>query len=194
MKRIKTIFPDWLIGILLTLLISGGFFLEWYPLRLLEYKAYDSMIKLRQHKASSPVVIVTIDDVSIASIGRWPWPRVYIAEMIGLLSGYRAKIIGVNILYTEPDLNSGLLEIRALKKEVESLPKYQANAHLSGIYNLLGEAEQRLDSDTKLTASIDAAKNVVLPLYFTISNQLSSPDSNMPEHLKKNSKQAQYAS
>ena len=195
MKRIKTIFPDWLIGILLTLLISGGFFLEWDPLRLLEYKAYDSMIKLRQRKASSPVVIVTIDDVSIASIGRWPWPRVYIAEMIGLLSGYGAKIIGVNILYTEPDLNSGLIEIRALKKEVEALPKYQANVHLSGIYNLLGEAEQRLDSDTKLTASIYAAKNVVLPLYFTISNQMSSPDpGQLGEHLKKNSREAPYGS
>lgn len=195
MKQRKTIFPDWLIGILLTLLISGGYFLEWYPLRLLEYKAYDSMIKLKQRKASSPVVIVTIDDVSIASIGRWPWPRVYIAEMINMLSGYGAKIIGVNILYTEPDLNSGLIEIRALKKEVEALPKYQANAHLSGIYNLLGEAEQRLDSDTKLTASIDAAKNVVLPLSFTISNQMSSPDpEQLGEHLKKNSKEAAYGS
>lgn len=194
MKQKKTIFPDWLIGILLTLLISGGFFLEWHPLRLLEYKAYDLMTKLRQHNVSSPVVIVTIDDTSIASIGRWPWPRVYIAEMIGLLSGYGAKIIGVNILYTEPDLNSGLLEIRALKKEVESFPKYLTNAHLSGIYNLLGEAEQRLDSDTKLTAAIDVAKNVILPLYFTISNQLSSPESNMPEHLKKNSKEAPYGS
>jgi len=192
MKLKKTIFPDWLIGILLTLLVLGGFFFEWYPLRLLEYKAYDSMTKLRQRKVSSPVVIVTIDDASIASIGRWPWPRSYIAEMIDLLSGYGAKIIGVNILYTEPDLNSGLVEIRALKKEVEALPKYQANAHLSGIYSLLGEAEQRLDGDTRLTASIDAAKNVILPLYFTISNQVSSPESNMPEQLKKNSKEAPY--
>jgi len=193
MKRKRNIFPDWLIGILLTLLISAGIFLEWHPLRLLEYKAYDLMTNLRPRNTSSPVAIVTIDDTSIASIGRWPWPRVYIAEMIGLLQSYGAKIIGVNILYTETDLNSGLVEIRALKKEVESLPKYEKNTQLVGIYNLLGEAEQRLDSDTKLAAAINNAKNVILPLYFTIGSQ-SSPDSNLPDYLKKNSKEAPQSS
>lgn len=84
MKQKKTIFPDWLIGILLTLLISGGFFLEWYPLRLLEYKAYDLMTNLRQHKASSPVVIVTIDDVSIATLmfNIANTPHVYLKELL----------------------------------------------------------------------------------------------------------------
>ncbi|MBI4681120.1 MAG: CHASE2 domain-containing protein, partial [Nitrospirae bacterium] len=91
MKRKVNLLPDWLIGVLLTLIILGGLLIGWSPLQTLEYKTYDLRTKFRQQKASSPVVIVAIDDMSIANIGRWPWPRGYIAAMIDQLAGYGAK-------------------------------------------------------------------------------------------------------
>ncbi|MBI4691292.1 MAG: CHASE2 domain-containing protein [Nitrospirae bacterium] len=187
MKRVKIIFADWLIGILLTLLILGGFLINWYPLLALEYKTYDFRARLRQKKVSTPVVVVAIDDLSIANLGRWPWPRAYMAEMIDLLSGYGAKIIGINILYTEPDQNSGLMEIKAIKEKVEGLPGYRSNSQLAGIYDLITQSEQRLDNDAILSDSIDSAKNVILPLSFDIGEQIGNPDPNVPDYLKKNS-------
>ncbi|MEK6652024.1 MAG: serine/threonine-protein kinase [Nitrospirota bacterium] len=188
MKRKVNLLPDWLIGILLTLIILGGLLAGWSPLQTLEYKTYDLRTKFRQQKASSPVVIVAIDDMSIANIGRWPWPRGYIAAMIDQLAGYGAKIVGVNILYTEPDLNSGLAELRAVRGEVEKLPNFQRNAQLANIYNALVQAEMRLDNDAMLSASIAAAKNVILPLYFDIGEQQTgNPDNNLPDYLKTNS-------
>jgi serine/threonine-protein kinase len=183
MKLPRNIFSDWLIGIILTILILGSFLVEWYPLQALEYKTYDLRAKLRQRKVSSPVVIVAIDESSIANLGRWPWPRSYMAEMIDLLSEYEAKIIGISILYTEPDKNSGLDEIRVIKKEMERMSGYQRNP----IYLMLGESEKRLDNDTRLAGSISLAENVILPLFFTIGTQVENPDQNLPDYLKKNS-------
>ncbi|MCE5194672.1 MAG: serine/threonine-protein kinase [Nitrospiraceae bacterium] len=187
MNRIKNIFPDWLIGILLTILILFAFSNEWHPLQTLEYTTYDLRSIFRQKKASAPVVIVAIDETSIASIGRWPWPRAYMAGMIDMLTEYGAKVIGVNVLYTEPDRNSGLIEIKALREEIESIPRFQKNQQLMRFYNSLSDAERRLNNDAILSASIASSKKVILPLFFTIGEQSGGTDSDVPEYLKKNS-------
>ncbi|MDE2004914.1 MAG: CHASE2 domain-containing protein, partial [Betaproteobacteria bacterium] len=36
---------------------------------------------------SSPVTIVAIDDRSLATVGRWPWPRTQLARLIHTISG-----------------------------------------------------------------------------------------------------------
>ena len=48
MKRKVNLLPDWLIGILLTLIILGGLLIGWAPLQTLEYKTYDIRTKFRQ--------------------------------------------------------------------------------------------------------------------------------------------------
>ena len=53
--------------------------------------------------ATDSVAIAAIDDQSIATIGHWPWPRDRLARVIGALSGYKAAVVGVDILLTEPD-------------------------------------------------------------------------------------------
>jgi len=53
--------------------------------------------------ATDSVAIAAIDDRSIATIGHWPWPRDRLARVIGALSDYKAAVVGVDILLTEPD-------------------------------------------------------------------------------------------
>lgn len=49
------------------------------------------------------IVIVAIDDKSIAALGRWPWRRAYHAELIDRLSEGSPRSIGMDLLLTEPD-------------------------------------------------------------------------------------------
>ena len=46
------------------------------------------------------IVIVEIDDKSIAALGRWPWRRAYHAELIDRLSEGSPRSIGMDLLLT----------------------------------------------------------------------------------------------
>ncbi len=187
MKIPKKILSDWVIGCLLTIVMLVALLLQWSPLQSLELKSYDFRERMREKKQSSPVVIVAIDDASIASMGRWPWPRTFMAEMIEILKADEAALIGLDILYTEQDRSSGLAEMRALREKLEALPSYNKNSQLSSIHTAILQSEQLLDNDARLAAAMSAAGNVLLPLYLTVSDQLARQESALPEYLKVNS-------
>jgi serine/threonine-protein kinase len=187
MKLPKQLFADWIIGVALTLLMLAACACHWLPLQVLEYKSYDFRVKLRGKKVASPAVIVAIDDQSIANLGRWPWPRSLMAEMVELLARDGASTIGLSILYTEPDKTSGLTEIRLLKKEYEALPGHDSSALLAPFYATLLASEKKLDHDARLAAAIADAKNVILPLYLTMGEQVGNDRGGLPDYLKKNS-------
>lgn len=187
MKSPKPFLNDWLIAAILTLALLGLYLIQWYPIQTLEYKTYDVRQRMRQKKPASPVVIVAVDDQSILKLGRWPWPRAYMAELIDTISEAAPSLIAVNILYTEPDRNSGLDEVRAIRKMVEEGGK--ADGRLTAIQSALLLAEKRLDNDAFLADSISRAKNVVLPLYFT-PGDVSDSDARLSEPLRKNSRPA----
>lgn len=51
----------------------------------------------------SPVVLVLIDDESLAAYGRWPWSRTRIAELVRRLDLAGAQVIGLDVLFSEPE-------------------------------------------------------------------------------------------
>lgn len=56
-----------------------------------------------RHRASAPVVIVAIDEESLAAHGQWPWPRTLIAALVDRISAQRAAAIGIDVVFAEPD-------------------------------------------------------------------------------------------
>ncbi|HVH73582.1 MAG TPA: adenylate/guanylate cyclase domain-containing protein [Stellaceae bacterium] len=50
-----------------------------------------------------PIRIVNIDDKSLREIGQWPWPRTIIAELVDKLREDGAAVIGLDIVFSEPD-------------------------------------------------------------------------------------------
>lgn len=52
------------------------------------------------------VVVVDIDEASLARYGQWPWPRSTTAEMIGRLQDAGAAAIGFDIVFAEADRSS----------------------------------------------------------------------------------------
>jgi serine/threonine-protein kinase len=181
--------PTFAIGFVLTLAALGLYWAQWNFLESVELKTFDLRTRLNQSQKAPPtVVLVTIDDESIAKMGRWPWPRSVIAQMIDLLAKSGARVIGVDILFSEPQKNQGLREIQALKEVFLSrILKPRPTKQMVRFLRYLTEAEANLDNDSKLIASIRRAGNVILPMYFTTDSPLPPPVESLPPHLEKNS-------
>src|SRR5690348_3566324 len=70
----------------------------------LEYKSLDARFLFRGNRPSNPdIVVVAIDEPSIAKLGRWPWPRATHAKLIEMLSAAGARVLAFDVLMTEPD-------------------------------------------------------------------------------------------
>ncbi len=186
-KLIKLIGSDIIIVIILALLIISALYTEWTPTQSFENKIYDVASNLRDKVSNSPIVIVGIDDESITNIGRWPWPRRYIAHMIDILHRYEAKVIGVDIICSENDFNQGLLELRDIIKNMETDPGLLKNGQLNSLYSSLRDTEKKMDNDAVLSSSIAESKKVVLPFVFMFGSPIDGIESVIPDYLKQNS-------
>lgn len=66
---------------------------------------------IRSHasdQAETRIVIVDIDESSLARIGRWPWPRARIADLVdALLHDYGAKGVALDMVLPEPADDAG---------------------------------------------------------------------------------------
>ena len=50
------------------------------------------------------IVLAAIDDRSLEKVGRWPWSRTKISELVNKLNIYGAKVIAFDIFFSEPEL------------------------------------------------------------------------------------------
>lgn len=55
--------------------------------------------------APDDIVIVAIDETSVAQLGRWPWSRQLHAKVIERLRQEHTSAIGLDIVFSEPDQN-----------------------------------------------------------------------------------------
>ncbi len=67
-----------------------------------EHLIYDFAAPRHAVPPNKDIVIVGIDNDSLAAIGRWPWPRERHAEVIARLKAAGAKIILYDVLFIEP--------------------------------------------------------------------------------------------
>src|SRR6266700_2309149 len=135
-------------------------------LELIELKTYDLRFLSRGHVQPSPaVVLALIDEQSLATEGRWPWPRSKFAALVDLLSHDGARVIGFDIGFLEPDENSQLALIEQFSQEVATLGIQ--HPHLT---DFLNERKQHADNDLALANAIkNASAAVVLGYFFHMS-------------------------
>ena len=76
--------------------LAGAFDVFWRA----DLAIYDAALPLRP--APDDVVIVAVDDASIAELGRWPWPRTTHARLMDQLTQAGARAVALDILFTEP--------------------------------------------------------------------------------------------
>ncbi len=90
----------------------------------IEGRLLDARFKLRGPVATSGMVtLVTVDEKSIEQLGRWPWSRDTLAELITRISDMGAGAIGLDIVFSEPQHSP--LE-QALERNPELTPAERA--------------------------------------------------------------------
>lgn len=67
----------------------------------LDNVAYDSLVGLVAPSPSDRILLVTIDDTSITSLGRWPWSRGIHAQLLQRLAKAHVSAVAYDVLFTE---------------------------------------------------------------------------------------------
>lgn len=155
----------------------------------LERRFYDFSSTSTSRLPSDRIAIIAIDDQSIANIGRWPWPRDIHARLIDLLAAAKAKTIVETVFFFEPQVDRGLSYIRKMKSLLEGNPDI-GNGQLAKV---IADAEQALDTDAVLAASMRRAGNVLVPSVFVLGEPQGNPDKPLPDYVIKSAIAAQDA-
>lgn len=75
-----------------------------YPVEELNRRLNDFYFRLRAPQpVSQNVVLVLIDDASLAHHGRWPWPRHLLADLLRAVNAHHPRVVGLDILLSEPE-------------------------------------------------------------------------------------------
>lgn len=145
------------IGLLFTVLALVVYAMDIPFLKVMEQKAYDLHFRSRGPiKPGNEVVIVAIDEKSLDLLGRWPWPRARIAELIDRLGSYGAKVTAFDIIFSEPDQSSGSVALQELKTKVRDRDARAA----------IENAAQEADNDSRLASSLQRNPNAILGYFF----------------------------
>jgi len=159
---LKKYLPRYGLGLLI-LLILLGHSAKIYQIPFvshLDSLIYDAKLKLTMPRTLDPrVVILDIDEKSLAEQGRWPWGRDKLGRLMDkLFDEYGLRLLGFDVVFAEPDDSSGLKTLEGLaKKELRDVSAYAA---------ALKDLRPQLDNDARFAASLKN-RPIVLGYYFT---------------------------
>ncbi|MEQ1591612.1 MAG: CHASE2 domain-containing protein [Thiobacillaceae bacterium] len=181
-----------LLATALLMSVSGG-------LGRMDHVLYDLGQKLHARPAPSDLVIVAIDEDSLAKLGRWPWSRRLHAALIDRLKKDGARVIGLDLIFAEPDTadqpadavlsdaikQAGnvvlpvLLESSRVNGQLlETLPLPQFVEHAAG----LGRVHVELDEDG-IARSVFLWEGVGTPAWPNFSQAVLQAAASLPSQL-----------
>jgi len=129
-------------------------------LQRLDHIIYDARLRATMPATlDERVVIVDIDEKSLAEVGRWPWPRDRMARLVDTLFEQQgAAMLGFDTVFAEADDSSGLRQLQRLAdNELADQPGFPAR---------VAELAPQLDHDARFARAL-RDRPVVLGYYFT---------------------------
>jgi len=117
--------PKYSIVLLFALFLSWVYLFPPQVVSSLNTEISDMFFRIRGDiPQSQKVVIVDIDESSLEVYGQWPWSRLRVSELIQKISNAGAGIIGLDIVFAEPDKTSPHTIATQLKTDVKELDNY----------------------------------------------------------------------
>ncbi len=164
MKKLELNKTDLLIGIMVAGIFIFFSFKAFTIFESLERVIYGIEMRLDppRNLGENRIAIVNIDEKSLKLLGPWPWPRCIIAEMITILNKNGAKLIGLDLLFSEKEHNHGLKEIKKLYETIQNRSKTPDKD--AWILSALEEIEKRLDNDKLLSETTKENGNIIMPI------------------------------
>jgi adenylate cyclase len=147
-----------LFSVVLVLAQLSAVYSEQSVLKRLDGLLYDTRLKLMLPYRSVkdlPVVIVDIDEKSLQQLGRWPWSRQIVAQMLEQLTAAGASVVAFDVIFSEPERNP-VQQVLQLSNQQQLSP--QTTLQLEQLAPLL-------DADQHFATSL-ANKDVVLGFLF----------------------------
>ncbi len=125
---------------------------------------YDLRLRTQNAPLDPRIVIVDIDEKSLDQVGRWPWSRDVLAQLIEVLNEqYFVRAVGIDVVFSEPDNSSGYETLMTIARE--------DFGDLPALGERLQALQQRFDFDARLADALHE-RPVVLGYYF--SNESSA--------------------
>jgi len=152
----------WGIGLILIVLACTQVVVDYIntnPTSRLDIYFYDLRIRLQTPQLDSRIAIVDIDEKSLTEVGRYPWSRNVIADLVtNLTEHYHAKAVGFDIQFSEPDTSSGYEALAVIgQTDFKGMPVFEQK---------LQALKPQLDYDQRLA---DALKNKPVVLGYSFS-------------------------
>jgi adenylate cyclase len=121
-------------------------------LKRLENDAYDARMRLTMpNTLDERIVIIDIDEKSLAEVGRWPWRRDVVGRLVNALFDHQhIDTLGFDVVFAEPDSSGSDL--------LKALPEHTPEDVRESLF-------KRLDHDAYFAQSL-TGRNVVLGYYF----------------------------
>jgi len=145
--------------ILLVLLLDTTKIYRYPFLAQLENWTYDARLNfLRPNSIDNRIVIVDIDESSLAEVGRWPWARDKLATLVdNLFNHYGVAVVGFDTVFAERDESSGLAAFKDLASgELNKDSQYR---------KAFERIRPSLEYDRIFAASLEG-RNIVMGYYF----------------------------
>jgi adenylate cyclase len=147
--------PTFFVGLGVTVAIIAFFVLHPAALVKLDLISQDlRMYAMPQQAPTGKIVVVGIDDKSIAELGHWPWPRSVMAQFEGALTSYGVKVIGYDLIFSEHDAAESTRSSIAARLQALKIPEDRIDA-------ILGE-----NNDDQFAAAIAAGAPTFLAYGF----------------------------
>ncbi len=123
------------VGFTVTILILMLYGQNPWFLKLVDYRIYDTMLRLHPAKeTSNKIVIVDIDEKSLLKIGQWPWPRHRLAVLMDNLKHSGSLAIGMDIVFAEKDRTS---PVNIREQLMQSFPGAVKDVQFAGLPPIL---------------------------------------------------------
>ncbi|QDX80053.1 adenylate/guanylate cyclase domain-containing protein [Denitratisoma sp. DHT3] len=148
---------------LVVLLVLLGHSAQLYQIPLISHLdaiAYDAKLRLTMpQRADDRVVILDIDEQSLAEVGRWPWGRDKLADLVDkLFDRYKIAVLGFDVVFAERDDSSGLKTLESLAgRELRDSTAFQAS---------LRDLRPHLDHDARFARAL-RGRSVALGFYLS---------------------------
>jgi len=142
-------------------------------LRTAESKLLDIRFRLRgPRKPDSKVGILAVDEKSVRSIGRWPFPRSVYEKVFANLKAAGVSWIGMDITWSEPE--------RTLLEDI--LPRGTALTRIdaAGLRRLSAALGEASPGDQGLARGVKAFGNVVLGYFYYPTLEEAPPAADRP--------------
>ena len=126
-KKFSRYGARWALGLLLTVLalleVNGT--LQSDAIERFDNFLVGTRMRLTPAQHDPRIVIVDIDEKSLARVGRFPWSRDVVARLVGqLTTHYEVNVVGFDVAFPEPDTSSGygvLARLAEMSKDWHSI-------------------------------------------------------------------------